>query len=257
MDDSSRSIPFLLWLVADMEGKSGSVPSISSLSTRAVLGAKFISRVIALACCVFVFVGCTEEPLGEGQYRWEGTGGFAIWPEDQPEDGLVACTQGHHDSWRRDPGAAAEEFVRTVLDWNEPPDHLSRHEVPEDAPRAVFSIQDGSMHRSSLGVVVHLRQLRGCWFVAAVWPREGDGGGDYDWIKKDGQWVLHASWDGREPINLEVGWGDTIERVVLERGDEIDLAIPDPEMSGHILWFYDEPSDHTFGQPLSPPPRIP
>ena len=220
------------------------------------LARRLARSAITLASCVLVLVGCTEKPLGEGQYRWEGINGFAIWPEDQPEDGLAACKQGHHDSWRQDPGAAAEEFVRSVLNWNDPPD-LSDHEVLEDAPRAVFSLTDGSMPRDALGVVVHLRQLRGCWFVAAVWPREGDGGGDWDWIKDNDKWVLRATWDGREPINVEVGWGDIVKRVELEGGEKLEVAIPDPKMSGHILWFYDEPSDHTFGQPLSPPPKIP
>ncbi len=230
---------------------------IDQLPRRNPRATRLARAVVAIASCVLAFLGCTEEPpLGEGHYRWEGIRGFAIWPEDQPEDGLAACEEADDDSWRRDPGTAAEEFVRSVLNWNDPPD-LTDHEVPQDAPRAAFTITDGSMPDDALGVVVHLRQLRGCWFVAVVWPREGDAGGTYDWVKKGGDWVLRASWDGREPINLEVGWGDTIERVELERGDEVDLPIPDPEMSGHILWFYDEPSEHTFGQPLSPPPRMP
>lgn len=210
---------------------------------------------IALMSSTLLLVACSDKPLGEGHYRWEGIRGFAIWPEDQPEDALAWCEIAEGDPWWRDPGSTAEEFVRSKLNWNDPPD-LSNHEVPDDAPRTVFSMTDGSMSRDALGVVVHLRQLRGCWFVAAVWPREGDAGGSYDWVKKDGGWVFRASYSGEE-INLEVGWGDTVERVELGAGEEVEIPIPDPKMSGHILWFHDEPSEHTFGQPLSPPPRIP
>ena len=34
------------------------------------------------------------------------------------------------------------------------------------------------------------------------------------------------------------------------------IPTPDPDLSGHILWFGDEPSESTFGQPLSPPPHV-
>lgn len=202
-----------------------------------------------------VMGGCDDEPLSEGHYRWEGIRGFAIWPEDHPEDALVACEQAD-EPWRTDPGTTALAFVRSQLNWRQPPD-LADHGVPADAPRTVFSMADASMTDGSLGVVVHLRQLRGCWFVAAVWPREGDAGGSYDWIKKGDDWYLRTSWSGERPINVEVGWGNRTEVVQLERGERADFATPDPEMPGHILWFYDEPSEHTFGQPLSPPPRIP
>lgn len=212
----------------------------------------------SIACMLFVVAtSCTEEPLGRGQYRWEGIHGFAIWPEDQPEDGLVACEQRtSQEPWRIDPGATAEKFVRSVLHWQHPPD-LSNHEVREDAPRTAFSMTDGSMPDWALGVVIHLRQLRGCWFVAAVWPREGAIAGKYRWVKRRQGYALRAAWTGRDPVNLEVGWGETIRRERLRRKDSVTIPIPDPDSSGHVLWFYDSPSESTFGQPLSPPPLIP
>ena len=200
---------------------------------------------------------CSEEPLGEGHYRWEGIHGFAIWPEDHPEDALAACEEKlDEEPWRGDPGATAEEFVTSVLNWREPGD-LEDHDVPEDAPRTVFTMLDGSMPNWALGVVVHLRQLRGCWFVAAVWPREGDIAGDYRWIERDGGYELRATWKGSDPINFEVGWGGQREVQELQPGESVAIAAPDPPVPGHVLWFDDSPSEGTFGQPLSPPPRIP
>jgi hypothetical protein len=212
----------------------------------------------SIACLSFlVAISCTEEPLSRGQYRWEGIHGFAIWPEDQPEDGLAACAQRtNQERWRTDPGATAEKFVRAVLNWQHPPS-LSNHEVPEDAPRTAFSMTDGSMPDWALGVVVHLRQLRGCWFVAAVWPREGEIAGEYRWVKRQQGYSLRAAWTGHDPVNLEVGWGGAIQRETLRTGDSVIIPIPDPDLSGHVLWFYDSPSESTFGQPLSPPPLIP
>lgn len=67
--------------------------------------------------------------------------------------------------------------------------------------------------------------------------------------------MLQAS--SSSETTLEVGWGNTVQTFELGAGDEVEIATPDPEMSGHILWFPDEPSENTFGQPLSPPPRIP
>jgi hypothetical protein len=116
---------------------------------------------------------------------------------------------------------------------------------------------DGSMPDWALGVVVHLRQLRGCWFVAAIWPREGDIAARYQWVKREQGYALRASWRGRDPINLEIGWGGRVELQRLRGGESVMIPIPDPDLSGHVLWFYDQPSEGTFGQPLSPPPRIP
>jgi hypothetical protein len=202
-------------------------------------------------------VACTEKPLGRGHYRWEGIHGFAIWPEDQPEDGHAACAERvDEEAWRTHPGATAEKFVRSVLNWQRPPD-MSDHDVPKDAPRTAFSMTEASMPDWALGVVIHLRQLRGCWFVAAVWPRGGGTAGEYRWVKRQHGYALRAAWNGRSPINLEVGWGEEIHRETLRRGDSVTIPIPNADSSGHILWFYDHPSELTFGQPLSPPPRVP
>jgi hypothetical protein len=214
-------------------------------------------RLAVATLALLVLTACVEKPPGPGNYRWEGIHGFAIWPEDQPQDALDACEEkADEEPWRTDPEATAVEFVRSVLNWQRPPD-LSDHEVSEAAPRTAFTMIDGSMPGWALGVVVHLRQLRECWFIAAVWPREGDISGRYRWVEHDNGYSLRAAWPGQGPINLEVGWGQEVRRIRLHEGESAIIPVPDPDLSGHILWFYDQPSDSTFGQPLSPPPRIP
>jgi hypothetical protein len=215
---------------------------------------------LGLLCVCFLLVAgaCTGDELGAGHYRWEGIRGFAIWPEDHPENGRQACEESlTEEPWRGDPGAAAEEFVTSVLGWQEPPD-LSNHDVREDAPRTAFSMTDGQMRGGALGIVVHLRQLKGCWFVAAVLPREGDVGSDLRWVRSDGRYARRATYLGSGEMNFEVGWGDVVHREVLERGETVTIPVPDPELSGHVLWFPpDGPSEQTSGRPLSPPPRLP
>ena len=137
--------------------------------------------------------------LPVGRHPW-----FAIWPEDQPKDGQASCEKRvDQEPWRTDPGATAQEFVRSVLNWQRPP-VLSNHGIREEAPRTAFAMIDGSMPDWALGVVVHLRRLGECWFVAAVWPREGDIAGRYRWVEQKEGFALRAAWSGDHPINLEV-----------------------------------------------------
>jgi hypothetical protein len=208
---------------------------------------------LASAALFLPLASCTQDaPLGRGHYRWEGIQGFAIWPEDHPEDGLTACEESADDqAWRTDPGETAERFVRSVLNWKRPPD-LGDEDIRAGAPRTAFTMIDGSMPDWALGVVVHLRQLRGCWFVAAVWPREGDPGADYRWVKRRKGPALRATWKGSRPIKLEVGWGDYVQRKRLRRGQSVTIPTPDPRRPGHVLWFHNRPSEDTFGQPVSP-----
>ena len=211
-----------------------------------------------LGSLLLVAISCTGEELGAGHYRWEGIRGFAIWPEDLPENGRQACEEKlDEESWRGDPGATAEEFVTSVLGWQDPPD-LSHHDVREGAPRTAFSMIDGQMPDWALGIVVHVRQLRGCWFVASVLPREGDVRSDLRWVKRGGRHALLARYSGSGEMNFEVGWGEVVHREVLKRGETVTIPVPDPELPGHFLWFPPGgPSEQTFGQPLSPPPQFP
>ena len=211
-----------------------------------------------LALLAMTTVSCTDEDLGAGHYRWEGIRGFAVWPEDPPEAGLEACEARLDDEpWRNDPATAADRFVRTVLGWRQPSD-LSLEQVPEEAPRTAFVMSDGEMPRSALGIALHLRQLRGCWFVAKVQPREGDVAIDYRWEGREGDFALRVTYSGSAPVNLEVGWGDNLHRASLEKGDKVVIPSPHPGLSGHVLVIPERgPSEFTFGQPLSPPPRIP
>jgi hypothetical protein len=207
---------------------------------------------------LLIGVSCTQEELGPGHYRWEGIRGFAIWPEDRPEDGWSACEERiQEEPWRADPAATAHEFVSSVLGWRHPTD-ISESDVPEDAPRTAFSMGDGQMPNWALGIVVHLRQLKGCWFVASVLPREADVAAQADWVERDGRFVLRVEYSGSGSANLEVGWGDVVHSEVLRRGETVSIPVPDPESSGHILWYPEGgPSERTFGHPLSPPPRFP
>jgi hypothetical protein len=203
-------------------------------------------------------VACDGDELGAGHYRWEGIQGFAVWPEDSPEEGLAACeSRLDVEPWRSAPSTTADRFLRTVLDWTQPTD-LSGDEVPEEAPRTVFVVSDGEMPRSALGVAVHLRQLRGCWFVAKVQPREGDVAIDYRWVQRGDDFELRVTYSGSAPVKLQVGWGDNLHRATLEKGDTEAIPSPQPGRSGHVLVIPRRgPSEFTFGQPLSPPPRIP
>jgi hypothetical protein len=73
-------------------------------------------RLLAIMCLAFLLAGtCSEKPLGAGHYRWEGIRGFAIWPEDQPEQGLAACEERlDEEPWRADPGLPRRRsFVRS------------------------------------------------------------------------------------------------------------------------------------------------
>lgn len=215
-------------------------------------------RLIAVLALLSTAFSCNGDDLGAGHYRWEGIRGFAVWPEDAPEAGLEACeSRLDVEPWRDDPIATADEFVRTVLDWKQPSDQ-SQAQVPEDAPRTVFVMSDAEMPGSALGVAVHLRQLRGCWFVAKVQPREGDVAIDYKWVGREGDFALRVAYSGSAPATLEVGWGRDLYRRSLKKGDTVEIQSPNPERSGHLLVFPERgPSEFTFGQPLSPAPRIP
>lgn len=110
----------------------------------------------------------------------------------------------------------------------------------------------------SLGVVVHLRQMRDCWFVAVVQPREDGIDPRYRWIRRsDGGYGIEARWDEETPINLEVGWRSAIFLERLSPGEVWTVPTPYPDEPGHVLWYYDDPAENVYGAPLSPPPRLP
>jgi hypothetical protein len=203
-------------------------------------------------------VACTGDELGAGHYRWEGIRGFASWPEDTPEAGLDACeSRLDEEPWRSSAETTAERFVRTVLGWKQP-DDLSNSQVPEDAPRTMFVMGDGEMPRSALGAAIHLRQLRGCWFVVTVDPREGQPGIELKWEGEEGDFALRVRSRRPDPVKLEVGWGDIVHRETLEKRETAVVPSPRPVRSGHILAIpLKGPSEFSYARPLSPAPRIP
>jgi hypothetical protein len=213
-------------------------------------------RFLALLCVVAT--ACNGQELGEGHYRWEGIHGFAIWPEDQPEEAWAACREKiAEEPWRADPGETAEEFARSVLGWENPP-NLSDHDVPEDAPRTVFTMIDEDMSDDALGIVVHPRQLKGCWFIARVQPREDEVVDRVRWVRNDGRFALQVRYLQSGTMTLEVGWGNDVHRKTLSKGEAAAFTIPDEDLPGHILWLSDDPpSESVDGRPLSPPPRLP
>jgi hypothetical protein len=200
-------------------------------------------------------VAC-ESSLAEGHFRWESIHGFAIWPEDHPEDGLAACKVYLDDEpWRADAAETAIEFLRTKLGWARP-EGDTEIDYPEDAPRTGFTMTDAS-EKMDLGVVVHVRQMRGCWFVATIQPREGYGAFNLRWMKDGDDYSLRVKSKESGPMNLEVGWGDEVVTERMKPGEALTIPTPDPEAPGHLLWYPDGPSENTTGHPLSPPPRIP
>jgi hypothetical protein len=213
---------------------------------------------LGILVLLLTMVACTDDELGAGHYRWEGIRGFASWPEDTPEAGLEACeSRLDEEPWRGSPEETADRFVRTVLGWKQP-DDLSYSEVPEDAPRTVFVMGDGEMPQGALGAAIHLRQLRGCWFVVTVDPREGEPGIEWKWLAEDGDFALRVRSRRPDPVKLEVGWGDIVHQETLERRETVVIPSPHPVRSGHILAIpLMSPSENSFARPLSPAPMIP
>ena len=213
---------------------------------------------MAILVLLTTAVACDDDELGAGHYRWEGIRGFAAWPEDTPEAGLEACeSRLDEESWRGSPETTALRFVRTVLGW-EQPDDLSAEEVPEDAPRTMFVMGDGEMPSGALGAAIHLRQLRGCWFVVTVDPREGGPGIEWKWQGQEGDFALRVTSRRRDPVKLEVGWGDIVHQETLEKWETVVIPSPHPVRSGHMLAIpLTGPSEFSHARPLSPAPKTP
>jgi len=212
---------------------------------------------LAIIVLLTTAVACDDDELGAGHYRWEGIRGFAAWPEDTPETALEACeSRLDEEPWRGSPQTTADRFVRSVLGW-EQPDDLSAEEVPEDAPRTMFVMSDDDMTRGALGIAIHLRQLRGCWFVVTVDPREEESGIEWKWQGQEGNYGLRVK-SRREAVKLEVGWGGTVHQETLEEGETAVIPSPHPARSGHIMAIpLMGPSEFSYARPLSPAPRIP
>ncbi len=121
----------------------------------------------------------------------------------------------------------------------------------------MFVMGDDDMPGGALGIAIHLRQLRGCWFVVTVDPREEEAGIEWKWQGQEGNYGLRVK-SRRQPVKLEVGWGDIIHEETLEEGETVVIPSPHPVRSGHIMGIpLMGPSKFSYTRPLSPALRTP
>lgn len=202
----------------------------------------FLPVVVGLACD-------PDDSIPSSAYRLQGRPGFAIWPENQPEDALEACRDREgSESWRTDPDDVAQRFVTTVLSWPEG-DEYDQYEA-DSGGLPTKTMVDPSMPRWSLGVSVLMRRLDDCFFVASVAPRDIDDPAVVTFVEQGrGAWVV--KWMGRGPGVVELGHGRDVRRVILDRGEQARFPIPDADELGHFLAYArDQPNELVVGRPL-------
>jgi hypothetical protein len=203
-------------------------------------------------------LSCDEQsPPGPGNYKWEGIAGFAVWPEDHPIDGQRACNDHSGDqAWRTNPVATAREFVRTQLGWQQPVgfDGDQYRRLADAEGRTAVGGHDASMGADTLGVVIHVRRLGDCWFVAQIVPREGDVSARWKWIEKNGAPYLRVRYQGFDPITFQVGWADRVVEERMRKGQTVEIPAAGIDRPGHLLWIPDQPDENTYGGPLEAPP---
>ena len=141
-------------------------------------------------------------------------------------------------------------FVRLVLGWDAP--EIEKVDEREDSPRTVIMASDPSFPNWALGLVIHLRRLDDCWFVAVIQPREGDVGLDFDFSERNGRPAVAVTWKGDGPQFVEIGYGGVSERKMIEPGDTAIFYVARPDAVGHYVTFPPEPSEFSQGYPLEP-----
>ena len=218
-------------------------------------------RLLVVVVIVLLSAGsCEDRKAPESAYRWEGKKAFALWPEDDPDLAVDACAdRPPYEEWRTDPGEVAERFLREVLDWPRP--DVERVLAPEDAPQTALSAVDKSMRGYVLGVVMHLRRLDECWYVAVIQPREGGVPLGLKFTERDGEPVVEARWPDRSrlivesSVVVEIGYGGTSERKIMEPDSRVTFAVEEPDRVGHYIVFPSKaPSENSQGYPLEPHP---
>jgi hypothetical protein len=198
----------------------------------------------------FLVVACdTSESIPRSFYRLQGRPGFAIWPEDRPEDGREACRdRKDSEPWRTDPDAVAQRFVTTVLSWPQGDNDDQYDPDTRGLPTKVMS--DPAMPQWALGIVLMMRRLDDCFFVAQVTPREDGGPAMISFAKGNGgAWVVRWLSEGLGVV--EFGYGRDVKRVTLGRGEEARIAVPSGDGLGHFLAYASkQPNENVIGHPI-------
>ncbi len=208
---------------------------------------------IALGLTMIANVGCTSDSASApaSAYRWEGINAFALWPEDDPEVAQEACAERADDEeWRTTPEGVAEMFVRQVLGWGEP-------EVPAvderpDSSRTAIIASDRSFPDYALGLVIHLRQLDNCWFVAVIQPREGEVVLEFEYGERNGRPAVAVTSQSEAPRIVELGYGGISERKTVAPGKTVIFYVEDTDALGHYVTYPPAPSESSQGYPLEP-----
>ena len=213
-----------------------------------------VSTLVFLLIPLLVQVACdASDSIPRSFYQLQGRPGFAIWPEDRPEDGREAC-RDRKDSelWRTDPDAVAQRFVTTVLSWPQGEKH-DQYE-PDTRGLPTKTMIDPTMPRWSLGIALMMRRLDDCFYVAQVTSRDGDAlPAMISFAKGDGgAWVV--KWLSEVPGVVEFGYGRDVKRVTLGRGEEARIAVPSGDALGHFLAYASkQPNDNIIGHPIGSP----
>lgn len=206
-------------------------------------------RLLIALLAISAVSSCTEPPASA--YRWEGIDAFALWPEDDPELAQEACARRpDEEEWRTTPETVAERFVRDVLGWKTP--DIGDVDEREESPRTVVIAFDKSFPRHALGLVMHMRRLDDCWFVAVIQPREGEVVIDLAFSPRNGRPAVSVTVDGSGSQVVEIGYGGESERRVIKEGEPAVFYVENTDSVGHYITYPLEPSEYSQGYPLEP-----
>ena len=208
-------------------------------------------EVVVAVLVAITLVGCDSDPPASA-YRWEGIEAFALWPEDDPEIAQEACARREDDEeWRTTPEGVAETFVREVLGWDQP--DVEEVDEREESPRTAITAFDASFPRYALGLVIHLRRLDDCWFVAVIQPREGEVVLEFDYGERGGRPAVAVTREGGEgPRVIELGYAGESERKILAPDETAVFYVENTDSVGHYVTYPPEPSELSQGYPLEP-----
>jgi hypothetical protein len=211
------------------------------------------STLLFLLLPLLVGVACdASDSIPRSASQLQGRPGFAIWPEDRPEDGIESCRdRKDSETWRTDPDAVAQRFVTTVLSWPQG-DKYDQYE-PDARGLLTKTMNDPTMPRWALGIALIMRRLGECFFVAQVTPREEGGPAMISFVKGGGgAWVV--TWLSKTPGVVELGFGQSVERVILGRGEKARMAVPRGDALGHFLAYArKQPNESVVGYPIGSP----
>jgi hypothetical protein len=208
-----------------------------------------VSTLILLLVLFLVGAACdAADSIPRSFYQLQGRPGFAIWPEDRPEE---CRDRKDSESWRTDPDAVAQRFVTTVLSWPQGEKYDQYDPDTRGLPTKVMS--DPAMHPAALGIALMMRRLGDCFFVAQVTPRDEGGPAMISFAKGGGgAWVVRWLSEGHGVV--EFGYGRDVKRVTLGRGEEARIAVPSGDGLGHFLAYArKQPNENVIGHPIGSP----